>query len=560
VSPTSFVRFVPARAFGAGVFGALVAGAAGAQAPAGPRTPAAPAAPAAVPPALSLADALRTALDLNPALRAARQQVRAGRGALAAAEAPFDPRVRTALASNRTSDLAFAPVADGGALAATPVVATRQRALDYSVSVEKQFRFGAVLAPEVGISQVGVVGLGVAPANRARAGVNLLLPLARNRQGGVVEAGRRAAAAGFDAASADLHQTVAQTAYEAAAAYWDYAAASERLAAYRDSEARARVLVEETAELVRGDARPRADLRQFTDNLATKRAQRLAAEQTEAEARRRLGVVLGLPAAQIGLLPPARLAAGDAATPRAAVTPGDAGRDTERHTATWAAAASADALARRPDVRAAAARRASAAHRVDAAHSALRPRLDLTVGMSYAGLTRGAGFDGLVSPLGAGMAGGVATLQLQYELPARNLLARGQADQAEAALEQARVAERDLARQIEAAVAVAAAGVERGRLALAEADSAVRIAREVVDNEKQKFRLGVSTQIDVIYAEDALTSALLAEVGARAAYAAAVGALRFQSGDLAAAGEDPAALAGLLTRDPTPPAAPRSAP
>jgi outer membrane protein TolC len=535
----------------AGVFGtgALLAAAGGARA----QGHAAPADTAAA--RLTLADALRTALDRNPQLQQARQQVRAGRGGVAAADAAFDPRVRTTVASNRLSDLSFAPVTSAATLADARVVTTRQQALDYRLSVEKQFRHGAVLVPEIGVSQVGVAGFAAAPANRASAGLNLVVPLARNRLGGVVTAGRRSAEAGLDAARADARHAAVQTAFETAAAYWDYAAAGERLAALRYAEQRAGALVQEAVELVRADAQPAATLQQFRGNLASKRAQRLAAEQAVAEARQRLGVVLGLGPADIAGLPPARLGGPPAAAAPAAPGPPDAA-GVEQRSARWAADALGAALARRPDVRAAAARREAAAERVSAAASELRPRADLTVGVSYAGLTRGGGVNGFFSPLGGAMPGVNSVVQLQYELPARNLLARGRAEQADAALEQARIAERDLARQVEAALPVAAAGVERGRLALADAAEAVRLAREVVENEKQKFKLGVSTQIDVIYAEDALVSALLAEVGARRGLAAAVGALRFHAGDLAAAGEDPAALAAALAAPPARPGAP----
>lgn len=597
----------------AGVFGigALLASTAGAQVPAPRSTP--PGSPRRLPPApatpavdtsdaagapsssvaesalprLALADALRAALARNPALRIAREQVRAGRGAVIAAEAPFDPYLVTTLANSRTSDLAFAPAAAADALAAAPIIATHQRVLDYHVGIEKQFRYGVTLAPTVDVQQVGIVGHAGGPANRASAGLTLVAPLGRNRLGGAVDAERQVAAAGFDAAVADLRQITAQTAFDVATAYWQYAAAGEQLAAYTASEARAGVLVDETAELVRADARPAADLRQFRGNLATKRAQRIAAEQVVAEARQQLGTVLGLPADAIAGLRPARLAvpgsatAGVGALGNGAVdekgfgggvlgdmTLRDGSGAAERRLATWATAAASAALAQRPDVRAAAARREAAEYHLAAAGHALRPRADLTVGVSYAGLTRGAGVDGLFSPLSRAMPGASTVVQLQYDLPARHLLARGQAEQADAALEQARVAERELARRIESAVAVAATGVERGRRALAEAGEAVRIAGEVVENEQQKFKLGVSTQIDVLYAEDALTSAVLAEVGARRGYAASVGALRLHTGDLAAAGVDPVALARVLAGVPpsearqgaTPNAPPRALP
>ena len=180
----------------------------------------------------------------------------------------------------------------------------------------------------------------------------------------------------------------------------------------------------------------------------------------------------------------------------------------------------------------------------------MRPQMDLQLSVAYAGLDRGLGVSEFVAPLWRNTRGATTTIQLQYALPALNLAARGRAETAEAIAAQAATNERDRARQVEAALAVAVAGLYRSRAALVDAAAAVRIAREVVENEKQKFRLGVSTQIDVIYAEDALTNALLTELSARAAYASSIGVLRLESGALASAGEDTTALSRLLSTDP----------
>ena len=573
--PPSPRLFALARAgvFGTGALLASVTAAqpAAAQPAAGPPAGVAAVSTPAADSLFSLADALRAALEFSPALRVARQQVRVGHGGVITAESPFDPVVRTTVSSNQTSDLEFGVPTAGDPLAANSVINTRERVVDYQVGVAQQLRNGLTITPTLGVQQATIAGLSTAPSNRATASLNVVVPLARNRMGGAVAASRRAAIAGYDATRADLRQAAAQTTLDAATAYWDYAAAGERLAAYRSSEQRARVMVDETAELVRADERPAADIRQVRGNLASKRAQRIAAEQTLAEARQRLGIVLGLPAQQIATISSARLAA----VPNTGAAPPDdrADADEVRRAAAWARSVASAALARRADVRAAAARREAAAQSLAAADHDLRPRIDLTLGVTYAGLTQGYGVGGFVSPLGRTAPGTSSVLQLQYELPTRRLLARGVAEQAEAALEEARISERDLTRQVESAVSVAAVGVDRGRRALGEAGDAVRLSREVVDNEKQKFRLGASTQLDVLYAEDGLVTALLAEIAARRTYIGAVGTLRFAAGDLGAAttaveGGDArtaaSSLAAVLAQDPRPavrtPAAPVSIP
>ena len=502
---------------------------------------------------LSLVDALRMAMALSPSLRVARLAVDGARGDLAIAESAFDGQVVTSAVRDQQSTLGFAPLGDAAASSVASVLAARQQSTSYQISLQQQLPLGMVFTPQLGLSQVGTTGSALAPTNRASAGMSLIVPLAKNRGGTLVNAARREAADDVEASESDLRQSVAQITYQAALAYWDYAAAGERLRVFRSSEARARMLVDETTELVRHDARPAADLQQVRGNLATKRAQRVGAEQALAEARQQLGVVLGIEPNDLAALPEASLVAPlDSAAVAAALRDSTGGRGTVPRV-------DADVvLARRPDIAAAESRRRAAEIEMGASDNNMRASLDLTVGMSYAGLASGAGVDGFLSPLYRNVRGATMTVQLQYGFPLRNLAARGRAAQATALLEQARTVERDLARQATTATAVAVSGVERGGAALADAAEAVRLARLVVDNEREKFRLGVSTQIDVVLAEDGLMNALLAEIAARRTYAGAVGTLRYQTGELASAGDDVTRLAALLRPVPNAPSVPNA--
>lgn len=506
--------------------------------------------------ALSLHDALRTAFGVNPSMRLAREQVRFDEGAVTIARSPFDMALRSSIAGGRADDLGFAQAGAFGS--AESVASTRRQTMQYSLLAEKQFTNGVILAPSLSLSQVAQPTLSATAVNRAEAGVTAIVPLLRNRGGGVVAVQQRSAERALAASTLEQRQTAARTAAEVALAYWEYAAALERLAALRYAESRARTLVVETAEMVRGDARPKADLIQFRGNLASRRTQRVGAEQAVAQARQQLGIVLGIAPLEILALPPARLALGGLTvtsemlaamrTDSADVALADTS-DADRAGREWAGRAVGRVLQTRPDVRAVQARRLAADDQVAAASNAMRAGVDLRVGVGMSGLSRGLAVSSVATPLLGNARGATLSVQLDYALPLLNLGARGAAAQAEAMAAQARTLERDRIRQVEAALAVAAAGLHRSRAALGDAALALQIAREVVENEKQKFRLGVSTQIDVVYAEDALTNALINDIATRAAYASAVAVLRLESGTLAAAGDDAAVLASLLSSD-----------
>jgi outer membrane protein len=205
------------------------------------------------------------------------------------------------------------------------------------------------------------------------------------------------------------------------------------------------------------------------------------------------------------------------------------------------------ALAHRADLAAAGRRTRSAEAQVQGARSALKPRLDLALSAGYAGLVTGQGVGSFVQPLYRNVPGLSASVGLQYELPVANTAARGQAVQAGAALREQQVSERDLARRVASGVVVAAEGLRRSALSLAEADEEVRLYATTLENERRKSQLGASTLLDVLTAADGLTGAMLNVVSSRQSYAVSVATLRYETGTLAVGGPAGPAAGSLTT-------------
>ena len=72
------------------------------------------------------------------------------------------------------SSLGFAPLSDAGvsggvSSGVAPVLATRQQSSSYEIALEKQLRWGIVLAPELGLTQVGALGASAQAARRTSA-------------------------------------------------------------------------------------------------------------------------------------------------------------------------------------------------------------------------------------------------------------------------------------------------------------------------------------------------------------------------------------------------------
>jgi outer membrane protein TolC len=487
------------------------------------------------PSGITLQEAIDAALEHGTELQLGEAQVRIGEGGLLAARAPFDTRLTTALSTERVNG-----TSPGAGVGATSVMSTT---ITSSVAVPKRFRSGVVITPRVNIERADVADIRGALTSRASVELDATVPLLRDRGGGAVTAGARAARRVLEADILDARHSAASGVLAVVIAYWNDLAADERLEVYRSSELRASQLVDDTRRLVEADERPAADLDQLMANLALKHAVRLTGEQASVEAREQLALAMGAQWDAADALP-------RPSTSFPELRPEDVSRDRRRESPIDVAS-STGALGDRADLAAMRARRNAALVQMQAARNGLLPRLDLSVGLGYQGVASGRGFGGALSSLYRNVYGLDAAVTLSYELPLASLAARGGALQSAAAYDQARIREAQLTRQISSGVRVARAALRHGRGALLASRSAVALSREAVENEKRKFQLGMSTLFDVILAEDALTNARLGEIAGQQAYAVAIARLRYETGViLDASSEVPRVNAASLGKEP----------
>ncbi|MFL5385167.1 MAG: TolC family protein [Longimicrobiaceae bacterium] len=488
-------------------------------------------------PGLTLEEVVRSALAASADVQLARWDLRARQGALQAARGAFDPELRASVAAVSQR----APFLDDGGIGGI----SRSTTVQYGFGLDRRFRSGVSVLPQVAFTRVDGPGAAGLVSNEGAAGVDVAVPLLRGRGGGTFRAGERAAGRGVRAAEAELRHARAGSVLRAVLAYWDFVAAHGRLEMLRRAEARTARLVEDTRRLVEADERPAVDLIPVRASLASRRASRIAGEQALSEARREVALAMGTPAAGLAAVAPPATGFPDADTAALVPTP---------------EAAAAEALLRRGDVAAALGRREAAAERLRGARGELRPRLDLEAGVGYRGLEAGGDPGRLVSPFYSRLGGARATLGVTAGIPLRNRAARGEALQAEAALRQAEIVEGELARAVALEAATAAETLARAAEERVLAAEAVRLHEASVEAETQKFRLGTATLFDVIFAEDALTSAQLAEIDARRRHAAALARLRYETGALAEGETGEAVDVEALVRGRAPALPPRSPP
>ena len=450
-------------------------------------------------PTLSLQDVIDYTLTGNPVILRGTIDRDAREGGLLEAGAPFGMILRASVSGVHERD------ANGGQ-GGLPVALT---GASYTIGASKLLRQGVLIEPEVLVSRASPGAIGDPYA--ASIALRFELPLANNRWAAVQRAEEQASEARYQAATLRLESAIAEGIRDAVLAYWDYLAAYHRLAVWDSAEARARRMVSEMELLVRADERPAADLNQALARLSSQRVARIAAEQELIEARRKLGLAMGVDPAVIAALP----------DPGTSFPPAEPFQPDSATVERWVQAA----LTRRADLAALIAESRALDIDLDAARNDLRPRLDLAGSFGFQRVAPSSG--GLLTTRQDGF---VVSLGVHYAFAPARAQARGRFAQQLALRNHARVLHAQLLREITSTVHAAVAELRRATAALLESRKAVELYREAVANERLKYEFGTATIMDVLLAEDALTVATLDEVARQLAQARAVVRLRFETG------------------------------
>lgn len=474
--------------------------------------------------ALSLDQAVRATLAHSPAIAAAELEVEAARGALGEASGAYDPVLGVAATTLRAPVPA---VSDQG----VPSM-TNATTMEYRLGVDQRLRSGLVVSPSLLVRRTDN-GPGSFPYSQAEAAARLTVPLLRGRGETLDRAGERAAASTLAAIQADLRQRRDQGVLAVMLAYWDYAAASQRLDVLRQARERAATLLAETEALIRADVRPAIDAVPLRASVASRSADVIAGEAALLDARRQVAVAMGISPAEF-------LALGPPSTPFPDAT-GALPADSELV---------ALALGRRADLDGARGRQQAAQALVRGARADRRPQLDLRMTAGVAGVEGSPTLRPLLTPFYGDRGGLHLAVDVAYGIPVRNRGAEGAFLFRSAAARQSALQLAETRRTVTLDVLTAAASLRSALAGQAHAAEAARLHALAVEAEKARFRLGTSTLFDVLFAEDARTVATLAELAARQRVAGALARLRYETGGLA---DTPEPHAGALT-GPTAPA------
>jgi outer membrane protein len=260
-------------------------------------------------------------------------------------------------------------------------------------------------------------------------------------------------------------------------------------------------------------------MNQVRANLADRIAGRISAEQQVVVARQQLALAMGLP-------PESMMSVADPAEdlPERIGAPPNDQQAVRRYLEL--------ALAQRADYLAAQKRVEAERSLLAQAKNGLRPAVDLTLSAGYSGLREGLYPQSYLASVFLGVHGPDATAGMRYEFAPRNNAAAGRLAQTEASIRQAELRAADTARNITASVLVALSGVRNAGLRLEKAGDSVTAFRSALEGEREKYRLGFGSLVDILTIEDRLTGSLAIQVQARLDAAVELAHLRQATGTL----------------------------
>lgn len=476
---------------------------------------------------MGLAEAVRTTLRRDPSIQIQEQQVKFSQGAVQQEEGAFDYNLDTAfsqgLVNGPRTELERLSLAGK-----TNFLYSTTELSDQRASVTRQFRSGPRVSTGIELNRLRD-NLGSETVNRANVNFILTVPLLKHFGAASTAAGERAARVNKEGAVLEMRFVAGQRILNTATAYWECLGAEANLETIRASEARSRALLERVNQLVAVGEVPRAELRQTEADLAQKTADLKAGEQRFVQARQRFGLALGLAGPELATVP---LPQADWPLVETNSVLNFTGQPMIERS-----------LNRRADYQAALKGEESAAILERGARRDLKPQLDLTLEVGYAGLSEGGSLERFYNSIDPRPVHGPnAMASLRLLIPFENRSAKGLLAQREALSKQAALRQQDLARMIGSAIRVAFSDLEMSGQEVLRSGEAGELYRQTVENEREKLRIGTSTIIDVITLADRLDSAQIRATDAMIKYATALARIRYETGLLPAASEGAAVI------------------
>ena len=467
---------------------------------------------------LTLLDSLQSTLANQPQLQFQQQQVEISRALKQQATGQFD----LTLAGNFSQAHTNSPLTQSQralvvAEGFSPTSNLAQNLSTLNLGATKLFRTGIQINPLYQTTRTTDNITTTQGTNISSIAFVVTVPLLRGRGREAVAARETAADREVSATLLDLNQLISDLFVATASSYWQAVAAGKQLEVARASEDRGRTYVENVEALIQADRVAKSEIHQVTANLATRTADRIAAEQNLIGAQQQLALAMGLNSDQISH---ANFGLEDFPEAEPQILLDTITKYVQQ------------AFIRRADYLAAQKRVDESRILLVGAENTLKPQLNLSFQTGGTGLSEGTAPAQFFNSPYHSIQGVDAIGGITYSFPVSNNLAKGEVRQAQAALNQANLRVTDLNHSITSSVVTAISAARNSAMQLAKARESVNSFQAALQAEREKFSLGLNSLVDVLTVEDRLTTAMSTQVSAQLSYALALTQLRSATGTI----------------------------
>jgi len=386
-----------------------------------------------------------------------------------------------------------------------------------NIGYKKKNRSGITINPIFQMTRTD--NTGYQPYNNSNVLLVITIPLLKGSGIKINTANERAAEINYNIAMYDLYHKISEYVLQTTLAYWDYMASLLQFEQLSESLERARLLVEETQILINADERPASDLDQLIANLADRTASFVAGRQALTEARLNLGHAIG----------------DDPKNYKNITFLNDnfsIFNINETNINISENELINESLTKRFDYNALKQREKYFKIQLELAEDNLKHQLDINLNFGYSGQDEGHNIKYYFSSLTHNVPGYNCSFQINMNWPYENNLAYAVLYEKKAGYDQSVLLTKQLETSIKTKIMIALSGINNSKMEIIKARESVKSYKIVSDNEKIKFKLGISTLIDLITTEDRLTNALRNEISAYQNYAQYIAKLRFETGTI----------------------------
>lgn len=351
----------------------------------------------------------------------------------------------------------------------------------------------------------------------AALGFELFIPLGEGRGVGVADALEQAAAANVRATTEQFRRAQDTTAVRVAAAYWQLAAAEQRLAIAEENAERGATLLSFARQYRQADEIAALELTQARARARDTDRELLRARQELVSARIDLALAMGLEVESVEATP-LTLDGIPLPGPEPPATVGELQEI---------------ALANRVDLLADMERIEAARILTEAARQRLEPQIDLTLSGGYSGTHASFSHsDAIDRALFGNWQGPSVSMALRWAAPLHNRGDRGRLAQAVSIQSRSELAATETRRAMSSRIVELYAAIRATAAALRELEASEYAYRDAVAGELERLRVGEGTLLDGIFLDEQLASARLAVLQARLRWALLLTDLRYETGTI----------------------------